>query len=70
MRCKVCKEKGATVSCCHSTCKNSYHFKCAKEADCFLFENKTMFCSHHKLTPKQNDEVQDDMKVRISSAKI
>ncbi|ODN04291.1 Histone-lysine N-methyltransferase 2A, partial [Orchesella cincta] len=63
LRCPVCLKKGATVSCCKSGCKQSYHFLCAREDNCSLLQAQKMFCPRHELSERQKDEIQHDMKI-------
>lgn len=50
--CVVCRQKGATVNCSVQSCKQTFHYLCARNSDCFFMHNKTVYCSSHsdKLT--------------------
>lgn len=50
------------MSCCHSACRNHYHFQCAVDANCFMYIDSTTFCSHHGRTKGELTEM-DNMKV-------
>eukprot|EP00066_Takifugu_rubripes_P017212 XP_011606478.1 PREDICTED: histone-lysine N-methyltransferase 2C-like [Takifugu rubripes] len=48
LRCAHCQQVGATIGCNRFRCTNTYHFKCALQASCTFFKDKTMLCQLHK----------------------
>ena len=54
-RCDRCKEVGATVGCCTSTCSANYHFQCARLAKCVFLTNKEVYCQQHRGTADEED---------------
>jgi len=51
-RCELCKETGATVGCCTSSCSSNYHFQCARKAKCTFLTSKQVFCHAHREQAK------------------
>lgn len=47
IRCIVCDKKGASVGCCYKNCTQTYHFLCAKKANCVFLQNRTIYCYNH-----------------------
>ena len=47
-RCDRCRELGATVGCCNSTCAANFHFMCARESGCVFLGSKEVFCHAHR----------------------
>lgn len=48
MRCRVCKDKGATIGCHNVTCASVYHLQCAERADLFLHPDTfAVMCQRH-----------------------
>lgn len=49
LTCSRCKRKGATIGCCKSACKKSFHLPCAIKAKCsFEFiDTYRSFCNVH-----------------------
>ena len=54
-RCDRCKEVGATVGCCTSTCSANYHFLCARMTNCVFLNNKEVYCQQHQSHAQQED---------------
>lgn len=48
IRCSKCSKKGASIGCCNRSCPDAYHFSCAKNSDCALLDDKSLFCANHK----------------------
>lgn len=46
--CEKCQMPGATVSCCLTSCTNTYHFMCARQCHCIFLEDKKVYCSKHR----------------------
>ena len=46
-KCTKCNRSGATLGCCASNCHSTYHFGCALQEKCGLFEDKRIFCQRH-----------------------
>lgn len=47
--CPGCQQAGASISCCHKSCAQTYHFTCAIDAGCLLNEdNFSLRCLKHK----------------------
>ncbi|XP_069501827.1 retinoic acid-induced protein 1 [Ambystoma mexicanum] len=47
--CPSCQQAGASVSCCHKGCAQTYHFTCANDTGCLLNEdNFSLRCLKHK----------------------
>ncbi|XP_078264713.1 uncharacterized protein LOC144598444 [Rhinoraja longicauda] len=53
LTCSFCKKKGATVGCEVNSCKRSYHYPCASDAEAKIIENDAegiyrIYCKLHK----------------------
>nr|XP_033819556.1 retinoic acid-induced protein 1 [Geotrypetes seraphini]XP_033819557.1 retinoic acid-induced protein 1 [Geotrypetes seraphini]XP_033819559.1 retinoic acid-induced protein 1 [Geotrypetes seraphini] len=47
--CSSCQRTGASISCCHKGCPQSYHYPCANDTGCLLSEeNFSLKCLRHK----------------------
>ncbi|XP_069066169.1 retinoic acid-induced protein 1 [Pleurodeles waltl] len=47
--CPGCQQAGASITCCHKGCAQTYHFTCAIDAGCLLNEdNFSLRCLKHK----------------------
>lgn len=57
-RCELCKEVGATVGCCTSSCSSNYHFQCARKAKCVFLTSKQVFCWTHRDNAKEEEETE------------
>lgn len=53
IRCSLCEKKGASIGCCYKNCGLTYHFVCARKAQCKFFHNKTIYCQAHD-TPSED----------------
>lgn len=49
VRCSGCQQVGATVSCCHKGCAQTFHYTCAIDTGCLLTEETfSLNCPKHK----------------------
>ena len=44
LRCTECGLMGATVGCCHRSCKGNFHFACARKRDAVFTRKSEVFC--------------------------
>ncbi|XP_066496781.1 retinoic acid-induced protein 1 [Tiliqua scincoides] len=52
VRCSGCQQVGATVSCCHKGCAQTFHYTCAIDTGCLLTEETfSLNCPKHKKQP-------------------
>ncbi|XP_032888704.1 PHD finger protein 11 isoform X2 [Amblyraja radiata] len=54
LNCSFCRKKGATVGCEVKTCKKSFHYPCANDAEAKIIENDAegiyrVYCKLHKI---------------------
>lgn len=54
IKCAYCKQKGASVGCCFKGCYETFHFTCARKANCIFLHDKTVYCSSHQLPKNSN----------------
>jgi len=49
LRCRQCRQRGATIGCFHRGCQHVYHLPCAVAADCYL-DGRTfsLWCPMHR----------------------
>ncbi|RCN26582.1 hypothetical protein ANCCAN_27691, partial [Ancylostoma caninum] len=48
LTCNICREKGALVGCCSSSCHLVFHLPCAIRSNCFLdYEEFRCYCEKH-----------------------
>jgi hypothetical protein len=48
-RCSLCKERGGVLGCRIETCKNTYHYNCAKDENClFAIDKYIIYCPQHR----------------------
>lgn len=52
LTCSRCKRNGATIGCCKSACRNSFHLPCAIKANCSseFIDTYRSFCNVHIAT--------------------
>ncbi|KAJ7305974.1 hypothetical protein JRQ81_010340 [Phrynocephalus forsythii] len=52
VRCSSCQQVGATMSCCHKGCSQTFHYTCAVDTGCSLIEETFLLnCPRHKKQP-------------------
>ncbi|CAG4960024.1 unnamed protein product [Colias eurytheme] len=55
IKCAACELKGASVGCCAKNCSETYHYACARKANCAFMDDKRVFCpTHGKDVPKKS----------------
>ncbi|XP_041982992.1 histone-lysine N-methyltransferase trithorax isoform X2 [Aricia agestis] len=55
IKCAECEVKGASVGCCAKNCSETYHYACARKANCAFMDDKRVFCpTHGKDVPKNS----------------
>lgn len=52
LRCKHCKQKGATIGCHNVNCNSVYHLHCCEEADLFMHPEIFMLMCNRHAPPK------------------
>lgn len=64
LECSFCEEVGAGLGCFEATCKQSFHYLCAKMAGCVLVKSKfKCYCpAHSTLLPESEQEEEDSLK--------
>ncbi|NXF66165.1 G2E3 ligase, partial [Ciccaba nigrolineata] len=61
-QCFVCRESGATITCCREGCDRSFHLPCAVEGECVTqyYRQHSSFCREHRPEQKGKAAPKDD----------
>eukprot|EP00795_Rhopilema_esculentum_P016718 gene16718-8170_t len=52
LRCSTCRQWGATVGCCATSCQSNYHFMCGRNSSVIFQDNKLVYCEKHRAKSK------------------
>lgn len=71
LTCFYCKQRGASIGCCHKGCRKSFHLSCANKNDCLVqfYGQFASFChAHHGIETASAVHSNDDVCVLCVSS--